>query len=142
MPTIYYTNFKKCDERVHTSQSYLAVTFTLGSHSLFRMNHSRRSFAPYLSGILIASVFFFLGLTVRIPSPVDSRANLGLQHAGPAGHSKRAPGAPPKIGHMLETCLYIRRMDVAVKFYKDILGLENFMVTVCRLCGPFPVSKD
>ncbi|TLD27572.1 hypothetical protein E2P81_ATG10860 [Venturia nashicola] len=57
-----------------------------------------------------------------------------LQNVKPVGHTKRAPGAPPKIGHMLETCLYIRRMEVAVNFYKDILGLENYMTTK-RLSG-------
>lgn len=42
---------------------------------------------------------------------------------------------------MLETCLYVRRMDLAVKFYKDILGLQNFMVTVWLLRDSIAVSK-
>jgi hypothetical protein len=50
-------------------------------------------------------------------------------HLAPS-NVKRDTTRPAPISHVLETCLYVRNMNTSVKFYKEVLGLSNFMTTV------------
>ncbi|KAF2436669.1 Glyoxalase/Bleomycin resistance protein/Dihydroxybiphenyl dioxygenase [Tothia fuscella] len=62
---------------------------------------------------------------------LHARHLVGTPNLQPFHYSRRKvrAAAPTKIHHVLETCLYIRNMDKSVKFYRDILGLQNFMDT-------------